>query len=123
MSEQATTGRRTRGRLVAPEPSVDPIIGAVVAPAPHREPRFVLPERESAAQEKLDAFVARNGKRPNVLMILMDDVGWGDFGCYGGGGGFGAPPPHNDRPARDGLPMTSWSSRTAGSPAPPAIIN
>jgi uncharacterized sulfatase len=22
-------------------------------------------------------------KRPNVLFILADDLGWGDLGCYG----------------------------------------
>src|ERR1700742_3138485 len=116
MSEQSNNGRAARGRLVAPEPSVDPIIGAVEAPAPNREPRFVLPERERAAQEKLDAFVARNGKRPNVLMILMDDVGWGDFGCYGGGGAFGAPTPNIDRLARQGLLMTSAYSEPSCTP-------
>jgi arylsulfatase len=122
MSEQSKNGRATRGRLVAPEPSVDPIIGAVEAPAPNREPRFVLPERDRAAQEKLDAFVARNGKRPNVLMILMDDVGWGDFGCYGGGGAFGAPTPNIDRLAREGLLMTSAYSEPSCTPTRASIM-
>ena len=36
-------------------------------------------------------------------MILMDDVGWGDFGCYGGGIAVGAPTPNIDRIAREGL--------------------
>ena len=54
-----------------PEPTVDTITGAADAPAPNREPRFVLPAREQAAQAKLDEFVVRNGKRPNALMILF----------------------------------------------------
>ena len=24
-------------------------------------------------------------KKPNVVMLMTDDTGWGDFGCYGGG--------------------------------------
>jgi arylsulfatase len=23
-------------------------------------------------------------ERPNIVFILLDNVGWGDFGCYGG---------------------------------------
>ena len=37
----------------------------------------------------------------------MDDVGWGDFGCYGGGVAVGAPTPNIDRLAREGLLLTS----------------
>ena len=106
----------SRGRLVAPEPTVDPVTGSVEAPAPNREPRFVLGGRESAARAKLDAFVARTGRRPNVLVILMDDVGWGDFGCYGGGIAVGAPTPNVDRLARDGLLLTSCYSEPSCTP-------
>ena len=24
-------------------------------------------------------------KKPNVVMLMSDDVGWSDYGCYGGG--------------------------------------
>ena len=24
-------------------------------------------------------------KKPNVVILMTDDTGWGDFGCYGGG--------------------------------------
>ena len=50
-----------------------------------------------AARRKLADFTARTGRQPNVLVVLMDDVGWGDFGCYGGGVAVGAPTPHIDR--------------------------
>ena len=23
-------------------------------------------------------------KKPNVVMLMSDDVGWSDYGCYGG---------------------------------------
>jgi arylsulfatase len=31
-------------------------------------------------------------KRPNIVMLMTDDTGWNDFGCYSGGGaGLGHP--------------------------------
>ena len=26
------------------------------------------------------------GKKPNIVMLMTDDTGWSDFGCYSGGG-------------------------------------
>ncbi|MEW6111704.1 MAG: arylsulfatase, partial [Thermodesulfobacteriota bacterium] len=38
-----------------------------------------------AAQQKAEA------KKPNIVVIMTDDVGWGDLGAYGGGTNRGAP--------------------------------
>ena len=84
---------------------------------PDREPRpsaspptgsraFVFPDEAEAARQKLAAYTARTGRRPNILVILFDDVGWGDFGCYGGGVAVGAPTPDIDALARRGLRLT-----------------
>jgi arylsulfatase A-like enzyme len=122
MSERAGSPGRRRGRLVAPEPTVDPITGPALASAANREPRFTIPARESAARAKLEAFAARSGKRPNVLVILMDDVGWGDFGCYGGGIAVGAPTPNIDQLAREGLLLTSCYSEPSCTPTRASIM-
>ena len=57
-------------------------------------------------------------KQPNVVMLMMDDVGWSDFGVYPGGGkALGHPTPNIDRVAKEGVTFTSWygqSSCTAG---------
>mgnify|MGYP005687273521 FL=1 len=31
----------------------------------------------------LFAFVAEAQKKPNFILIMVDDAGYGDFGCYG----------------------------------------
>ena len=85
-----------------PATSFDPIASPTVAVSPTREPQFVHDDEVAAATTRLDAFRARTGRGPNLLVILMDDVGWGDFGCYGGGVAVGAPTPNIDRLARRG---------------------
>jgi arylsulfatase len=91
----------------------DPVVTPAVRRAPHLEPRFELPEHEAVAAQKL----ARRTRRPNILVILMDDVGWGDFGCYGGGVAIGAPTPNIDRLARRGLLLTSCYSEPTCTPS------
>ena len=55
-------------------------------------------------------------KKPNVLLILADDVGWFDVGAYNRGM-MGAPTPNIDRIAREGVLLTdcyAQASCTAG---------
>ena len=63
------------------------------------------------------ATPALAAKRPNVVMLMSDDVGWGDYGVYYGGAALGHPTPNIDRLAREGAVFTSWygqASCTAG---------
>src|SRR5262245_39353014 len=57
-------------------------------------------------------------RRPNIVMLMTDDTGWGDFGAYSGGGaGLGHPTPNIDRIAAEGAVFTNWygqASCTAG---------
>jgi arylsulfatase A-like enzyme len=91
----------------------DPIASDTTRIAPHREPHFVHEADVAIAREKLTRF----GRKPNILVILMDDVGWGDFGCYGGGIAVGAPTPNIDRLARRGLLLTSCYSEPSCTPS------
>jgi len=95
----------------------DPITTTTVSTAEHREPAFEHPEQVAAAHARLDAYVSQHGRRPNLLVVLFDDVGWGDFGCYGGGVAVGAPTPNIDRLAREGLLLTSCYSEPSCSPS------
>src|SRR5262245_23036875 len=98
-------------------PGFDPIATPAVRFAPHREPAFALPEQEETARARLAAYTARTGRRRNSLVIRLDDVGWGDFGCYGGGVAVGAPTPIIDGLARRGLRLTSCYSEPSCSPS------
>ncbi|HPA90121.1 MAG TPA: sulfatase-like hydrolase/transferase [Quisquiliibacterium sp.] len=95
----------------------DPFATRAVRRAENLEPAFVHAEQVALAQRKLDDYVARRGRRPNILVFLMDDVGWGDFGCYGGGVAVGAPTPNFDRLAAQGLRLTSCYSEPTCSPS------
>ncbi|MGI9029994.1 MAG: sulfatase-like hydrolase/transferase, partial [Ilumatobacteraceae bacterium] len=95
----------------------DPIASPTVAVAPTREPVFVHDGQEEAARQRLDAYAAAHGRRPNLLVVVFDDVGWGDLGCYGGGVAVGAPTPHLDRLARHGLLLTSCYSEPSCTPS------
>jgi Sulfatase len=45
--------------------------------------------------------------RPNIVVLMTDDTGWNDFGCYSGGGAtLGHPTPNVDRMAKEGAVFT-----------------
>jgi arylsulfatase A-like enzyme len=48
-------------------------------------------------------------KKPNIVMLMTDDTGWNDFGCYSlGGAGLRHPTPNVDQIAKEGAVFTSW---------------
>jgi arylsulfatase len=68
---------------------------------------------------KLAALQKRFGKRPNIIYILSDDVGWGELGWQGGGKHRGTPTPELDRLAHQG--MRFWSAYAEPSCTPTRI--
>lgn len=74
------------------------------------EPVIPRPEQEKISEQKLRALEAKTGRKPNILIFLVDDLGWGDIGVNGGGVAVGAPTPHVDRLAREGKRFTSFYS-------------
>ncbi|HXX73115.1 MAG TPA: sulfatase-like hydrolase/transferase, partial [Candidatus Acidoferrales bacterium] len=90
--------------------------------AVNREPRLLHKEWEKAADAKLVALEKKIGKKPNLLIFIMDDVGWGDMGCYGGGHARGAATPNFDRVAAAGLRLTSCYSQPSCSPSRASIM-
>src|SRR3954452_18701666 len=73
-------------------------LGALVGGAAGAERTAAAPRAQNATPA-----ASASGKRPNIVMIMTDDVGWGDLGCFGGGEMRGAPTPNLDRMASEGM--------------------
>jgi arylsulfatase len=80
------------------------------------------PEQDNAAAQKLADLREKTGKRPNIVWLVVDDMGWGDPGVYGGGAVIGAGTPNMDALARGGLMLTSTYSQPTCTPTRSAIL-
>jgi arylsulfatase len=65
---------------------------------------------------------AAQQQKPNILFILADNIGYGDIGVYGGGELRGAPTPHIDRLAGEGLRLTQFLVEPACTPSRAALM-
>ena len=54
---------------------------------------------------------------PNIVLILVDNLGYGELGCYGGGATRGAPTPRIDSIATAGLRLTNMNMETQCTPS------
>lgn len=60
--------------------------------------------------------------KPNIVFILMDNLGYGEVGCYGGGELRGAPTPRIDRFATEGTRLTNFNVESQCTPSRSAIL-
>jgi arylsulfatase A-like enzyme len=65
--------------------------------------------------------LALAASKPNFLLIVSDDTGWGDLGAYGGGEGRGMPTPNLDRIAAEGMTFFSFYGQPSCTPGRAAI--
>jgi len=59
--------------------------------------------------------------KPNIILILSDDFGYGDSGPYGGGPGRGMPTPSLDRLADEGMTFFSFYAQPSCTPGRAAV--
>ncbi|WP_051955545.1 arylsulfatase [Beijerinckia mobilis] len=60
-------------------------------------------------------------KKPNILLIVSDDTGWGDLGPYLGGKRRGMPTPNLDKFAAEGMTFTNFYGQPSCTPGRAAI--
>lgn len=60
--------------------------------------------------------------RPNIVLVLADNLGWGELGCYGGGILRGAPTPRIDALAAEGLRFLNFNVESDCVPTRAALM-
>ena len=69
----------------------------------------------------VSGFANAQSARPNILLIVSDDTGYGDLGPYGGGEGRGMPTPNIDRMAAEGMTFFSFYAQPSCTPGRAAM--
>src|SRR4051795_3876585 len=69
-----------------------------------------------------DSTALAQNKKPNILFILADNVGYGDLGAYGGGELRGAPTPRIDQLAAQSLVLTQFLVEPGCTPSRAALM-
>ncbi|WP_082016661.1 arylsulfatase [Cupriavidus sp. IDO] len=68
------------------------------------------------------ATAVRAEAKPNVLLILVDNLGYGELGAYGGGVTRGAPTPRIDKLAGEGMRLTNMNMEPQCTPSRSGIL-
>jgi arylsulfatase len=64
---------------------------------------------------------AQQAQKPNIVLIVSDDFGYGDAGVYGGGENRGMPTPNLDRLAAEGMQFLSFYAQPSCTPGRAAM--
>src|SRR5271168_320832 len=84
---------------------------------------FAVPTRSNAQTKALLSSVPpAAGQKPNIVLIVSDDFGYGDAGVYGGGPGRGMPTPNLDRMAEEGMLFFSFYAQPSCTPGRAAMM-
>lgn len=60
--------------------------------------------------------------RPNIVLVLMDNLGYGELGVYGGGILRGAPTPRIDKLASEGMRLLNFNVEAQCTPSRAALM-
>jgi len=110
-------------------------LGVVLAFAPRAVASLAKPpdansarERQGPHQAASSQFAETSGtaqpsppSKPNIILILSDDFGYGDAGVYGGGPNRGMPTPQIDRLAAEGMTFFSFYAQPSCTPGRAAV--
>ena len=65
-----------------------------------------------------DCAESKPNSPPNIILVMADDLGWSDIGCYGGEIGT----PHIDSLAHDGLRFTQFYNNAVCGPTRASLL-
>ena len=82
---------------------------------------FIRAAAVATAAIVLAAVPAIAQDKPNIVLIVSDDTGYGDLGPYGGGEGRGMPTPNIDRLANEGMTFFSFYAQPSCTPGRAAM--
>ena len=97
-------------------------LSRAVSVAENMQPAIPRPEQDAEVAAKLAELEARTGQKPNILIFVVDDMGYGDPGSYGGGAAIGAATPNMDMLAAEGLRLTSTYAQQTCTPSRSALL-
>jgi arylsulfatase len=70
----------------------------------------------------LQSTALAQDSQPNIVLVFMDNFGWGELGVYGGGILRGAPTPRIDRLADEGMRLLNFNVEAQCTPSRAAIL-
>ena len=76
----------------------------------------------AAVTVAISPAVAQQPKKPNIVFILMDNLGYGELGVYGGGILRGAPTPNVDALASQGMRLLNFNVEAQCTPSRSAFM-
>jgi arylsulfatase A-like enzyme len=80
-----------------------------------------LPGTAQMAQAQ-GQVAATTGGKPNIVLVLMDNLGYGEIGVYGGGILRGAPTPRIDALAAEGMRLLNFNTEAQCTPSRAALM-
>jgi len=81
----------------------------------------VLAAALAPASTPAEAQQPASGRKPNIVFMLVDNLGWGDLSCYVGPTR-GVTTPRLDKFASEGLRLTNFMVETACTPSRSALM-
>src|SRR5262249_4205925 len=90
--------------------------GRLSPDAPAR-PSAVAAQGQPMEEPACGSQPAQDGQKPNIVFILMDNLGYGEVGCYGGGILRGAPTPRIDKLATEGTRLLNFNVEAQCTPS------
>ena len=79
-------------------------------------------KEDKAIDARLAQLEKRHGKKPNIIYVLADDIGWGELGSYLGGKLRGTPTPNLDNMAKQGMQFLAHYSEPSCTPTRLALL-